>query len=186
IAGCASTSEPEAYQNLKSKGVARTHAEAGNATYSVERLPVLGATSNSLTLEWVLREVVSNNPSIKAAKANWKAMEQRVPQARAWEDARAEFNTAAGRFVSMPPNSMPDQMFSVEQMFPLSGRNRLRGHAITAEAAAAFEQLRRRQLEITSRARSSYYRLANAYEQLDLNRENTELLKQIVGVGRAR
>jgi hypothetical protein len=51
--------------------------------------PATEATTNSLLfLDQVLRDVLTNNPSLKAARANWEAMKQRVPQARAWEDLR--------------------------------------------------------------------------------------------------
>ena len=66
-------------------------------------------TNGVLTVDQVLRDVLLNNPSLKAARANWEAMKQRVPQARAWEDLRAGFDTIAGRFVSIPPNSFTDQ-----------------------------------------------------------------------------
>ena len=142
--------------------------------------------TNSLPLETVLRDVLQNNPSLKAARANWEAMKQRVPQARAWEDPRAGFNTVAGRFVSIPPNSFTDQKLMVEQAVPLSGRNRLRGEAAEAEAAAAYGDFRRRELDLTARARTLYYRLANAYEQLRINDSNTELLQRFVAISRAK
>src|SRR6266550_1185219 len=91
-----------------------------------------------LTVEQVVADVLANNPSLKAARANWEAMKERVPQARAWEDARAGFDTVAGRFVSIPPNSFTDQKLMVEQPVPLSGKNRLRGEAAEAEAMVAF------------------------------------------------
>src|SRR4051794_28299923 len=42
-----------------------------------------------LSLESVVEEVLHHNRSLKAAQANWQAMKQRIPQARAWEDLRA-------------------------------------------------------------------------------------------------
>lgn len=142
--------------------------------------------TNSLSLDSVLREVLQNNPSLKAARANWEAMKQRVPQARAWEDLRAGFDSVAGRFVSIPPNSFTDQKLMVEQAVPLSGKNRLRGQASEAEAAAAFGEFHRRELDLIARARSAYYRLANAYEQLKINQNNTELLQRFVEISRTK
>src|SRR5262245_43752147 len=72
-----------------------------------------------LLLKDVLSEVLIRNPALKAAQANWSAMKQRVPQARAWDDLRGEFDTVAGRFVSLPPNAMPDQRLMLEQAVPL-------------------------------------------------------------------
>src|SRR2546425_9170387 len=42
-----------------------------------------------LSLDAVVQEVLRHNRSLKVAQANWAAMKQRIPQARAWEDLRA-------------------------------------------------------------------------------------------------
>jgi len=144
------------------------------------------ASTNLLSLQSVLSEVFSNNPSLKAARANWEAMRERVPQARAWEDARAGFDATLDRFVSVPPNSFMDYKWMAEQTIPLSGKNRLRGQAASAEAVAAFEEFRRRKLDLVARARTAYFRLANAYTQLEINQKNTELLRQFRDVSRAK
>lgn len=144
------------------------------------------ADTNALSLDAVLRDVLQNNPSLKASRANWEAMKQRVPQARAWEDLRAGFDTVAGRFVSIPPDSFTDQKLMVEQAVPLSGKNRLRGEAAEAEAAAAYGGFRRRELDLTARAKMLFYRLANAYEQLNINDRNTELLQRFAEISRAK
>src|SRR5881396_1222352 len=115
--------------------------------------------SDTLSLDQVVSDVLLNNPSLKAARANWEAMKQRVPQARAWEDLRAGFDTIAGRFVSIPPNSFTDQKLMVEQPVPLSGKNRLRGEAAEAEAMVAFADLHRRELDVVARGRTLFYRL---------------------------
>jgi len=82
--------------------------------------------TNALSLDHVLIEVLSSNPSLKAARASWEAMRQRVPQARAWEDLRGGFDTVAGRFVDVPRNSFTDQKLMLEQTVPVTGKNRLR------------------------------------------------------------
>ena len=146
-------------------------------------MPEVG-TNDVLSLEKVIGDVLANNPSLKAAHANWEAMKQRVPQARAWEDLRSGFDTVAGRFVSIPPNSFTDQKLMVEQAVPLSGRNRLRGEAAEAEAAVAFADLRRRELDLTAKARMAFYQLANAAEQLRIVDANLELLKEFAKISR--
>src|SRR6266404_4172382 len=144
------------------------------------------STNGVLTIEQVLRDVLQNNPSLKAAWANWEAMKQRVPQARAWEDLRSGFDTVAGRFVSIPPNSFTDQKLMVEQAVPLSGKNLLRGEAAEAEAMGALADLHRRELDMVARGRTLFYRLGNAYEQLKINQGNTELLERFVEISRAK
>jgi outer membrane protein TolC len=113
-------------------------------------------------------------------------MKERVPQARAWEDLKSEFSAVAGRFVSIPPNAFTDQRLVAEQAVPISGKNRLRGTAAEAEAASAFADVRRRELELAAKARGAFYRLANGYAQLRIVDANIELLKQFARLSRAK
>src|SRR5258708_11528807 len=71
-------------------------------------------------------------------------------------------------------------------MIPLAGKSRLESKGGEAEAAVAFGELRRGQLDLAAKARTAYYRLANAYEQLAINRRNAELLKQYVEISRSK
>ncbi len=148
--------------------------------------PESGEASGVLSLERVVTEVLTNNPTLKAAYASWEAMKERVPQARAWADPRIGFDQRLARFVSVPPNSFSDERLMAEQTLPISGRNRLRGDAATAEAGVALAELRRKQLDAVARARAAYFHLANSYKQLELNRKNSDLLKQFVEISRAK
>jgi outer membrane protein TolC len=144
------------------------------------------STTPVFSLDDVVREILTNNPSLKAATANWLAMKERIPQARAWTDPRMGFDQRLARFVSVPRNSFMDEKLMVEQTLPVAGKNRLEGDAATADAASAFEELRRKQLEVVAKARAACYRLANAYKQLELNRKNSDLLKQFAEISRAK
>jgi cobalt-zinc-cadmium efflux system outer membrane protein len=134
----------------------------------------------------VVSAVLRDNASIKAARAKWGAMKARVPQAGAWEDLRAGVDSMTTRSVSIPPNSFMDQSAMLEQEVPISGKNRSRARAATAEAGVAFEDLRRMELDVVSRARIAYARLANGYAQLEVNRHNDDLLRQFVQISRSR
>jgi cobalt-zinc-cadmium efflux system outer membrane protein len=136
-------------------------------------------TNNTFTIDWVVAELRRHNPSIAAARADVEAAQERVTEARSWDSPRATFDTRAGRFVSVPENAMTDQRLGIEQPLPVSGKNRLRGNAAKSEAAITSEELRRRELDLVARARASFFRLANAYELLNLNRESAGFLKQI-------
>jgi outer membrane protein TolC len=148
--------------------------------------PLSRAPTDVLSLEPVIGEVLSNNPALKAANDTWEAMRERVPQARAWADPRAGFDQRIARFVGVPPNSFADEKLMAEETLPVSGRNRLRGDAATAEAASALEDFRRKQLDAVARARKAYFSLANAYKQLELNRKNSDLLRQFSENSRQR
>jgi outer membrane protein, heavy metal efflux system len=145
-----------------------------------------GAALSRLSLEEVTRAVRANNPAIKEAENRWRAAIQRVRQANAWDDPRIAGDSRFKRFVDLPPNAMPDQMLSVEQLIPITGKNLVRGRAAAAEALSVFEEVRRVQLDVIAKARATYFQLANAYDQLEINNNNLTSLKQIADISRTR
>src|SRR2546421_829049 len=155
-----------------------------------ENAPERGATENALSarlsLGEITRTVLENNPAIQQALRKWNAAKARVTQEAAWDDLRLSGSSRAARFVDVAPNAFTDQMVSVEQAIPITGKNLLRARAAAADAVAIFEQARREQLDVLAKARSSYFRLANAYAQLELNQKNLVSLRQIAEVSRSR
>jgi outer membrane protein TolC len=79
-----------------------------------------------------------------------------------------------------------DQAVSIEQVIPLTGKNLSRGRAAAAEATSVFEEVRRIELDVVAQARASYFQLANAYDQLEINSKNLTSLKQIADISRSR
>ena len=140
----------------------------------------------ALSLGAVTDSVLANNPAIKESRAKWEAMKQRVPQAAAWDDLKISGSTRLGRFVDVATNSFTDQMLSVEQMIPLSGKNQSRARIAAAEALGGMEELRRRELDVVAKARAAYFRLAKGYALLELNRVNDASLVQTLEISRAR
>src|SRR5947208_3700287 len=155
-----------------------------------ESAPERGVPESALSARLSLREVTSivlaNNPAIQQALRKWNAAKARIIQEAAWDDLRVSGSSRAARFVDVAPNAFTDQMASVEQAIPLTGKNLLRSRAAAADAVAIFEQARREQLDVLAKARSSYFRLANAHAQLELNRKNLVSLRQIAEVSRSR
>lgn len=139
-----------------------------------------------LSLGEVTRVVLANNPRLKETRRKWEAMKERVPQAAAWEDLKVSAGSAAARFVNISPNGFVDQMVTVEQAVPISGKNRSRARIAAAEAISAFEETRRAELDVVAQTRSAYFQLANAWAQLELNHQNTVSLKQIAEISRSK
>ena len=138
------------------------------------------AGQNSVSLEEVTKQVLGKNPRIAAARARWQMALQRIPQEAAWEDPKLNFRSLLGRFVQVPANGFTDQMVSLEQSIPISGKNRSRGRVAAAEAVAAFQELRREELDVVAKARFAFFELANDYELLELNKsEDTSLWQTI-------
>jgi outer membrane protein, heavy metal efflux system len=144
------------------------------------------ASRARISLREVTSVVLANNPAIQQALKKWGAAKARVTQEGAWDDLRVSGNSRAARFVDVAPNAFTDQMVSVEQIIPVTGKNLLRARVAAADAVAAFEQARREQLDVLAKTRASYFRLANGYAQLELNRKNLVSLRQIAEVSRSR
>lgn len=156
------------------------------ATAATFSLTAGGQETDTLTQGEVVSAVLRDNASIKAMRAKWEMMKARVPQARAWEDLRAAGDFKAARAIDIPPNSFMDQTVMLEQEVPISGKNQSRSRAVTAEAGAAFEDLRRMELDVIMRARSAYARLANGYAQLKVNHRSEDLLNEFAQISRSR
>lgn len=146
----------------------------------------LAAPSRALSLGEVTRTVAERNPAIREALRQWEAAKQRVIQEGAWDDLRVSGTSKVRRYIDVPPNAFTDQMVSVEQAIPISGKNRVRAQIAAADAVTAYEQVRRQQLDVVTKARSAYFRLANAFAQIELNKKNYESLSQVSEIGRSR
>jgi outer membrane protein TolC len=146
--------------------------------------PASVAATNRLSLQAVLREVNERNPSLKAAQSSWEAAQARLRQAGAWNDPK--FGVDVERSDTTRFTRFTDAEWMLAQEVPLSGKNRLRVRAVRAEAAAALAELRRRELDLATRARVAYTRMANAHAQIDLNRQNDALLRQLIELTRIR
>src|SRR6266478_1944599 len=139
-----------------------------------------------LSLDQVTSAVLANNPAIKEAENRWRAAKERVRQANAWDDPRIGGESRVRRFVEVPPNAFMDQSLTVEQLIPITGKNLVSARAAAAEALSIFEEVRRAELDVIAKARASFFRLANAYEQLEINSKNLVSLRQIADISRSK
>jgi outer membrane protein TolC len=139
-----------------------------------------------LALSDAVAAALENNPAIKTARAKWESARQRIPQAAAWEDPKLSVNSLLGRFVDISRNGFADQMVTVEQMIPLTGKNRSKERIAASEAVASFEDFRRQQLDVISKTKASCFRLANIYLLLDLNDQEEAALSQTLDATKAK
>jgi outer membrane protein, heavy metal efflux system len=139
-----------------------------------------------LALSDAVTAALENNPAIKTARAKWESARQRIPQAAAWDDPKLTVSSLLGRFVDISRNGFADQMVTVEQMIPLTGKNQSKERIAAAEAVASFEDFRRQQLDVISKTKASYVRLANIYLLLDLNDQEEAALSQTLDASKAK
>ena len=155
-----------------------SRAEPGNAGPEAQHARI--------SLGEVTSIVLANNPAIQQALRRWSAAKARVTQEAAWDDLKVGGSSRAARFVDIAPNSFTDQILSVEQVIPLTGKNLARARAAAADALVIYEQARREQLDVVAKTRALYFQLLNANAQLELNRQNLTSLREIAEVSRSR
>jgi len=143
-----------------------------------------GESEGRLAVEDVVHRALAANPMLKASGAKWAAMKERVPQAKAWEDPMVGVDFE--RMGTTRFGTFSDSEWMASQSLPLSGKNLSRGRAAEAEARAAYEAVRRTRLDITAKAKTAYYRLANAHAQIAINRDNRGLYEQVLAAGNAK
>ena len=137
-----------------------------------------------LSKDEVLRTALRENQLLKAARARWEMMKQRVPQAKAWDDLMAGVDLQ--RTGTLNPVKVTDVEWMVSQVIPISGKNLSRARSSVAEALSAYQDLRRVQLDVVTRVQGAYFRLAGAYGQLEINQRNQDLLKQVTEISRKK
>lgn len=144
--------------------------------------PGIAEQTNELSLDGVIAEVLANNLSLKAANANWRAMQARARREGAWADPRVGVDVE--RMGSTDFGDYNATEWMVGQEIPLSGKNRRRAKAATAEAEGALAAADRRGLDLTRDATAAFYNLVNAQAQLEINDRNTALLRQLAETSR--
>jgi outer membrane protein TolC len=149
-------------------------------------VPGTDSSRGHSSLREVTDAVLANNPAVKEAENRWRAASERVPQAAAWEDPKVAGDSEFKRYVNIPPNAFMDQSLTVEQLIPITGKNLVRARAAAAEALSVFEEVRRAELDVVAKARASFFRLANSYDQLEINSKNLTSLRQIADISRSR
>ena len=149
-------------------------------------LGVVGTASGETTLteEGVVQTVLRENATLKAANARWIAARERVPQAKAWDDPMSGVDVERAGTTKFA--TFTDNEWMVSQTLPLTGKNLSRGRTAVAEAQRSYEEVRRTKLDLVSRTRSAYARLANAYAQREIARRNQDLLRQFSEISRAK
>lgn len=129
-----------------------------------------------LSLQQLVDEVQSRNPSLQAMAAAWQAAAQRYPQAISLDDPMFSATAAPASFSSDDVESA--YALQAGQKFPWFGKRAARGRIAQAETTAAFDDLEDSRIRLAEATQVSFYEYYLAHRQLDLNQENTNVIRQ--------
>ena len=125
--------------------------------------PAQDSSSTSLSLEHVIRAVVSHNDLVTAARFMAEAAASREKPAGAWDDPMLMVGVNnLPTSLNFSEDMMTMTMVGLSQNIPYAGDRGLQGKAARAEADAAFEDARATELDLVTAARIAhaeyYYR----------------------------
>jgi outer membrane protein, heavy metal efflux system len=137
-----------------------------------------------LSLPALIAEVQSRNPSLEAMAAAWQAAAQRYPQAVSLEDPTFMAMTAPASFGSEDVESA--YALQAGQKLPWFGKRAARGRQAQAETSAAFHDLEDSRIRLVETTQAAFYEYYLVHRQLDLNQENSNVIRQFSNTARSR
>ena len=153
-------------------------------------IAVPALAQDRVRIDDLLKEALDRNPEVLAAQKKYEASRQRPAQVSALPDPMIspEWNSSGrpwpGAGLGMEPVANIGVMVSQEVPFP--GKRKLAGTMAEREAEAEFQSFQQTQLNVISRLKQAYYRLAYAYAATDVVDRNLDLLRKFLKISEAR
>jgi outer membrane protein, heavy metal efflux system len=152
--------------------------------------PASAQTPARLALADVVADAVKANPEIAAAEQRYAAARQRPAQERSLPDpmVSAGYNASGNPLPGAGLGTEPiaNIGFMVSQELPYPGKRQLRGTIAAREADAVSQEIDAARLNVTSRVKQVYYRLAYTYAVGDVLAHNRALLETLLNVSEGR
>ncbi len=138
---------------------------------SVENLPTLVSTA------------LANNPEVKASEARWQVFNNRIAQARSFEDPMLMLKIQNG-VIRAPLNfskePMTSKLIGITQQLPFWGKRALKGEIAEKEAESYKWLVEERKLELTRMVKETYYQLYFIDRSLIIVDKNIRILDDFI------
>ncbi|HWC60231.1 MAG TPA: TolC family protein [Verrucomicrobiae bacterium] len=143
-----------------------------------------GATTNVLSLEQTVAQVLSNSPALASARLKWHSMEERPEIVHALPDPMLTygywFQNVETRVGAM------NQRVGVAQKIPFFGKRSLAASKATQEALLAMWEYQTLARELVMRSKIAYYDLYRVDRSREILTAQLELLDPIVKTAQSR
>jgi outer membrane protein TolC len=169
---------------------------------SQEALPVPGSVSNqapkpistspisnrnnidALSVDWLVQEVLTRNPTLAQMTAAWEAAGARVPQVTSLDDPMFGATIAPASIGSGDVDF--GYRLEISQKYPFPGKLCLRGQSALAEASAAGHELEDMRLQFIETTKNAFYDYFLTGRALVVNEEALRLLREFRDNARER
>ena len=178
--GCSNVQEHETlYEDVRLEPV--TAGSSAQDKYRTEEPFTLGENP---TLSDYLRYAALNNAGLQAAFEQWKVAVEQVPQAKALPDPKFTYSY----FIEEVETRVgpQKQKFGIMQAFPWFGKIEARTDAASAAAKAARKRYEAKKLELFYEVKEVFYENVDLASELEIARQNLELLKHFEEVARTK
>lgn len=134
-----------------------------------------------VSLEHLISIALARNPKLKAAKAKWKAVIERYPQATAFDDPEIGVDTW-----NIPTDfSLTETrttIFWITQKFPFPGKLEIKGDIVSQEAKVARTRFEIDARELLAELAISYYELLYLDKAIAVIRKNKKLAEHLAKI----
>lgn len=137
------------------------------------------------SLSDLVREGLARNPEIQAARQQWAAASQRIPQARSLDDPSLQvqwWNTPESFNLGRAQNTI----IGLSQKFPFPGKLALKEEVASRSAEMTEQAVHAKERELTARLKQAYYDLFFAHKAIQIHHEQLDLLTQFVEIATAK
>jgi len=131
------------------------------------------------SLEDYLALARARNPGLAAAEARWKALQERIVQAKTLDDPRISYRAGLGE-------GMRQHEVVIEQMLPWFGKLELRGEVARQEAEAARRLHDAQALKVAYQVKNAYFEYYYLARAMDLMGQNRDLVRSLGDIALAR
>jgi outer membrane protein TolC len=141
--------------------------------------------ADTLSVEQAVQIAKDRNPDISNLRHQMLAAEAQARQALAPQDpsVSASYNDMNQAF---NPSTDGSQVFGISQSFTFPGKAVLNWSAGRDQAKSLRAQMRSTELGVAGTVKGAYYQLALARKNVDLNKEQEQILEQIVSIVKRR
>lgn len=148
--------------------------------------PAQAETTQVLTLDEVERIALAVNPEIEVAARKVAAAQAHVPTAGALDDPSAMYRGWSVPLEKPWDYNQAQNMFSISQTFPGSGKRALRANVAELDAAEAKADLEQVRLEVRVRVHKAFDDLLRAEDELKIHDQHVSIARQAIAAARIK
>ena len=159
------------------------------ATFLFNSVQAAPTIERPLELAALVQEALARNPEIQAARSQWQATREQVPQVTTLPDPTFGIqlwnipqNGNLGTSVSRTQNTI----YTLSQTFPFPGKLPLKGAIADRTASISEQALHAKERDLTGRLKQTYFELFYAHKDLQIHHEHVDLLKQLFDIAKAK